>query len=81
MPLGFWGFGAPGGGTPSSLRRRPLEPPSSVTVTIPVSREMKGGMARAWPSRKEEADDVALEPAQQGGQAGAASDGDNPEAF
>src|SRR3954453_5760401 len=28
---------SPGGSTPSSLRSRPEEPPSSVTVTTPVS--------------------------------------------
>lgn len=35
---------SPGGGTPSSLRSRPLEPPSSVTVTMPVRRETTGAI-------------------------------------
>src|ERR1700753_2760325 len=33
---------SPGGRTPSSRRRRPEEPPSSVTVTTPVSRLRRG---------------------------------------
>ena len=69
---------SPGAGTPCSLRRRPLEPPSSVTVTMAVSREMNGASGAAQRPGND-GDDVALESAEQGGQAGAAADGDDAE--
>ena len=58
----------------SSLRRRPLEPPSSLTVTTAQSSLISG-----WPGVAEGADssDVALQSLEQGGQAGAAADGDD----
>ncbi len=73
---------SPGAGTPCSLRRRPLEPPSSVTVTMAVSEEMKGASGAAEEiAVGESGDDVALESAEQGGEAGASANGDNPETF
>ncbi len=72
-----------GGRMLKSLRRRPLEPPSSVTVTMAARSLIREGNAGSAPA-VEAAEVVGeatylLEAAQQGGQAGAAADGDYAE--
>ena len=52
---------SPGAGRFSSLRSRPLEPPSSLTVTIAERSEMQGNVGRTGFTR---CDDVVLKPVQ-----------------
>ena len=54
-----------------SLRRRPEEPPSSVTVTTAARSEIEAGSAAGLAGDA----DMAAESAQQRGEAGAAADG------
>ena len=68
---------SPGGSMLSSLRRRPLEPPSSLTVTTAQSSLISGWSG--WPSVAGPGD-VTLESFEQGGEAGAAADGDHVQA-
>ena len=66
---------SPGGSMLKSWRRRPDEPPSSVTVTTAARSEMLAGL-RGRPIGKR---DVAPQSAQQRGEAGAAADGHHAE--
>ena len=67
---------SPGGRMRFSRRNRPELPPSSVTVTMAVRSAMgrsRGGTDRGG------ANDVLLEAAQEGGETGAAAEGDDAE--
>ena len=66
---------SPGGSMLKSWRKRPDEPPSSVTVTTAARSEMWQGLG-CRPVRKRH---VTAESAEQGGEPGASADGDDAE--
>ena len=62
---------SPGGSMLKSLRSRPEEPPSSVTVTTAARSAIEPGSRVGLPGRRH----MAAQPAQQRGEPGAAADG------